>query len=39
VIEKEQPRHLGFNFGQNAAYANGLICGGQLGRILDNHRR
>jgi xanthine dehydrogenase accessory factor len=30
VIEKEQPRHLSFNLGQDAAYENGLICGGQL---------
>src|ERR1019366_7779844 len=30
VIEKEQPRRLSFNLGQDAAYDNGLICGGQL---------
>ena len=30
MIEKEQPRHLSFNLGQDAAYDNGLICGGQL---------
>jgi xanthine dehydrogenase accessory factor len=30
VIETEQPRHLSFNLGQEAAYDNGLICGGQL---------
>ncbi|HUB83132.1 MAG TPA: XdhC/CoxI family protein [Bryobacteraceae bacterium] len=30
VIEKEQPRRLTFNLGQDAAYDNGLICGGQL---------
>src|SRR5579871_4091230 len=30
VIETEQPRHLSFNLGQDAAYDNGLICGGQL---------
>ncbi len=30
VIEKEQPRHLSFNLGQDAAHDNGLICGGQL---------
>ena len=30
VIETEQPRHLTFNLGQDAAYDNGLICGGQL---------
>jgi xanthine dehydrogenase accessory factor len=30
VIRKEQPRRLTFNLGQDAAYDNGLICGGQL---------
>ena len=30
VIETEKPRHLHFNLGQDAAYDNGLICGGQL---------
>ncbi|HUO27962.1 MAG TPA: XdhC/CoxI family protein [Bryobacteraceae bacterium] len=30
VIETEQPKHLSFNLGQDAAYDNGLICGGQL---------
>jgi xanthine dehydrogenase accessory factor len=30
VIENEHPRHLSFNLGQEAAYDNGLICGGQL---------
>lgn len=30
VIETESPRHLTFNLGQDAAYDNGLICGGQL---------
>lgn len=30
VIEAEQPRMLTFNLGQDAAYDNGLICGGQL---------
>jgi xanthine dehydrogenase accessory factor len=30
VLETEQPRHLSFNLGQDAAYDNGLICGGQL---------
>jgi xanthine dehydrogenase accessory factor len=30
VIETEKPRHLSFNLGQEAAYDNGLICGGQL---------
>lgn len=30
VIETEKPRRLEFNLGQDAAYDNGLICGGQL---------
>jgi xanthine dehydrogenase accessory factor len=30
VIETEKPRHLHFSLGQDAAYDNGLICGGQL---------
>ena len=30
VIETEKPRYLQFNLGQDAAYDNGLICGGQL---------
>lgn len=30
VIEIEKPRMLTFNLGQEAAYDNGLICGGQL---------
>lgn len=30
VIETERPRHLKFSLGQDAAYDNGLICGGQL---------
>ncbi len=30
VIDNEQPRMLRFNLGQEAAYDNGLICGGQL---------
>jgi xanthine dehydrogenase accessory factor len=29
-METEKPRHLSFNLGQDAAYDNGLICGGQL---------
>src|SRR2546423_10265322 len=31
VIETERPRHLTFNLGQDAAYDNGLICGGEFG--------
>ena len=30
VIDSEKPRMLQFNLGQEAAYDNGLICGGQL---------
>ena len=30
VMESEKPRMLEFNLGQDAAYDNGLICGGQL---------
>lgn len=30
VIQTERPKHLTFNLGQDAAYDNGLICGGQL---------
>ncbi|MFN7999033.1 MAG: XdhC/CoxI family protein [Bryobacteraceae bacterium] len=30
VIDTESPKHLTFNLGQDAAYDNGLICGGQL---------
>jgi xanthine dehydrogenase accessory factor len=30
VMETEIPKHLSFNLGQDAAYDNGLICGGQL---------
>src|SRR5256885_2385394 len=30
VMESEKPKHMSFNLGQDAAYDNGLICGGQL---------
>jgi xanthine dehydrogenase accessory factor len=30
VMETEKPKRLTFNLGQDAAYDNGLICGGQL---------
>lgn len=30
VIANEHPKHLTFSLGQDAAYDNGLICGGQL---------
>jgi xanthine dehydrogenase accessory factor len=35
VIETEKPRHLNFNLGQDAAYDNGLICGGQLEILVE----
>jgi xanthine dehydrogenase accessory factor len=30
VMDTGKPRHMTFNLGQDAAYDNGLICGGQL---------
>jgi xanthine dehydrogenase accessory factor len=30
VIATEKPKHMSFSLGQDAAYDNGLICGGQL---------
>jgi xanthine dehydrogenase accessory factor len=30
VIATEKPKHMHFSLGQDAAYDNGLICGGQL---------
>src|SRR5713226_2660965 len=30
VMETERPRNMNFSLGQDAAYDNGLICGGQL---------
>src|SRR6266540_2446704 len=35
VIETEKPKHLTFNLGQDAAYDNGLICGGQLDVFIE----
>src|ERR1700681_964866 len=35
VIETERPRHLNFSLGQDAAYDNGLICGGQLNVFVE----
>ncbi len=35
VIESEQPKHLTFNLSQDAAYDNGLICGGQLNVFVE----
>jgi xanthine dehydrogenase accessory factor len=35
VIETEKTRHLTFNLSQDAAYDNGLICGGQLDVFIE----
>ena len=35
VIQTGQPRRLTFNLGQDAAYDNGLICGGQLSVFVE----
>src|SRR5258708_11824099 len=35
VIEQEKPRHLNFSLGEDAAYDNGLMCGGQLNISLE----
>jgi xanthine dehydrogenase accessory factor len=35
VMETEKPRHLTFSLGQDAAYDNGLICGGQLNVFVE----
>ena len=35
VIETSKPRHLTFSLGQDAAYDNGLICGGQLNIFVE----
>lgn len=35
VIETGRPRHLNFNLGEDAAYDNGLICGGQLNVFVE----
>src|SRR3984893_18670411 len=35
VMEIEKPRHLTFSLGQDAAYDNGLICGGQLNVFVE----
>ena len=35
VIETEKPKHLQFSLGQDAAYENGLICGGQLNVYIE----
>src|SRR5271154_3589711 len=35
VIETGKPRHLNFSLGEDAAYDNGLICGGQLNIFVE----
>ena len=35
VIGSEKSRHMSFNLGQDAAYDNGLICGGQLDVFIE----
>lgn len=35
VISSEKPKHMTFSLGQDAAYDNGLICGGQLNVFIE----
>jgi xanthine dehydrogenase accessory factor len=35
VMETEKPKRLTFNLGQDAAYDNGLICGGELDVFIE----
>jgi xanthine dehydrogenase accessory factor len=35
VLETEKPRHLSFSLGEDAAYDQGLICGGQLNIFVE----
>ncbi|BDC52693.1 dehydrogenase [Bryobacterales bacterium F-183] len=35
VMDTEKPKHLSFSLGQDAAYDNGLICGGQLNVFVE----
>jgi len=35
AMETERPKHLNFSLGQDAAYDNGLICGGQLSVFVE----
>jgi xanthine dehydrogenase accessory factor len=35
VMQNERPRHMDFSLGQDAAYDNGLICGGQLSVFVE----
>ena len=38
VMQTEKPRNMSFSLGQDAAYDNGLICGGQLEVLRRMHR-
>jgi len=35
VMQTERPRNMNFTLGQDAAYDNGLICGGQLSVFIE----
>jgi xanthine dehydrogenase accessory factor len=35
VIDTDKPKHLTFRLGEDAAYDNGLICGGQLNIFIE----
>jgi xanthine dehydrogenase accessory factor len=35
VMQEERPRQMNFSLGQDAAYDNGLICGGQLSVFVE----
>ena len=35
VMQSERPRQMNFSLGQDAAYDNGLICGGQLSVFIE----
>lgn len=35
VMQNERPRQMNFTLGQDAAYDNGLICGGQLSVFIE----
>ncbi len=35
VMQSERARHMNFSLGQDAAYDNGLICGGQLSVFVE----
>ena len=35
VMQSEKPRNMSFSLGQDAAYDNGLICGGQLEVLVE----